>query len=207
MVWYALRYREWLAGRSLTLPVFRAGVRGRGTQLLPSWLLGGGGGCCCALPIDLPVPPCSCLLCWPGARGPCAVRPCATQALRHAHWLGVLVVLHQESKIVGGLAAEPNGSARLSDPEALYKGARGWGLGGWRGGSVGCLQFGGAFDWPAGPPPFGGLRRPRLRHLMRPAKSRTSEPRGFSQGHCKFCPSRPLPLLRGSLCRLGSFTE
>ena len=29
MVWYALRYREWLAGRSLTLPVFRAGVRGQ----------------------------------------------------------------------------------------------------------------------------------------------------------------------------------
>ena len=28
MVWYALRYREWLAGRSLTLPVFRAGVKG-----------------------------------------------------------------------------------------------------------------------------------------------------------------------------------
>ena len=27
--------------------------------------------------------------------------------------------------IVGGLAAEPNGSARLSDLEALYKGARG----------------------------------------------------------------------------------
>ena len=29
MVWCALRYREWLAGRSLTLPVFRAGVRGQ----------------------------------------------------------------------------------------------------------------------------------------------------------------------------------
>ena len=67
MVWYALRYREWLAGRSLTLPVFRARVRGRDTQLLPSWFWGGGGGgCCCALPIDLTVPPCSCLLCWPG---------------------------------------------------------------------------------------------------------------------------------------------
>ena len=65
---------------------------------------------------------------WPKMlpHGPCAVRPCATPALRHAHcWSGVLVVLHQESKIVGGLAAKPNGSARLSDLEALYKGARG----------------------------------------------------------------------------------
>ena len=38
MVWYALRYWEWLAGRSLTLPVFRAGVRG---QHAMTW--GGGG--------------------------------------------------------------------------------------------------------------------------------------------------------------------
>ena len=40
MVWYALRYREWLAGRSLTLPVFRAGVRGQQAVTLK----GGGGG-------------------------------------------------------------------------------------------------------------------------------------------------------------------
>ena len=86
MVWYALRYREWLAGRSLTLPVFRAGVRGQLAVTLgccpPGSWGGGGGGCCCALPIDLPVPLCSCLLCWPGPCGPTAVRPCATHALR-----------------------------------------------------------------------------------------------------------------------------
>ena len=64
MVWYALRYRERLAGRSLTLPVYRAGGRGRGparrdTRLLPSWL--GGGGCrCCAHPSLSPRAPASC---------------------------------------------------------------------------------------------------------------------------------------------------
>ena len=55
MVWYALGYREWLAGRSLTLPVFRAGVRGQLAVTLGCCTpgFGGGGGCCCALPIDL----------------------------------------------------------------------------------------------------------------------------------------------------------
>ena len=58
MVWYALRYREWLAGRSLTLPVFRAGVRGQLAVTLGccppgSW----GGGCCYALPMCPARPP------------------------------------------------------------------------------------------------------------------------------------------------------
>ena len=49
MVWYALRYWEWLAGRSLTLPVFRAGVRGQlavtlGCCTPGSGGVGGGGG-------------------------------------------------------------------------------------------------------------------------------------------------------------------
>ena len=47
MVWYALRYREWLAGRSLTLHVFRAGVRSQLAVTLgccPPGLWGGGGG-------------------------------------------------------------------------------------------------------------------------------------------------------------------
>ena len=73
MVWCALRYQEWLAGRSLTLPVFRAGVRAQLAVTLgccPPGSGGGGGGCCCAIPIVLPVPPCSCLLCWRGPRGP-----------------------------------------------------------------------------------------------------------------------------------------
>ena len=49
MVWYALPYREWLAGRSLTLPVFRAGVRGQLAVTLGCCTPGsggGGGGCC-----------------------------------------------------------------------------------------------------------------------------------------------------------------
>ena len=44
MVWYALRYREWLAGRSLTLPVFRAGVRGQLAVTLGCCPPGSGGG-------------------------------------------------------------------------------------------------------------------------------------------------------------------
>ena len=46
MVWYGLRYRKWLAGRSLTLPVFRAGVRGQ-LAVTRGWCppgSGGGGG-------------------------------------------------------------------------------------------------------------------------------------------------------------------
>ena len=104
MVWYTLRYREWLAGRSLTLPVFRAGVRGQLAVTLgcrtPGF--GGGGGCCCFLLIDLPVPPCSCLLCRHRSRGPCAVRPCANQAQSHAHWSGVLVDFSFKSPILSG---------------------------------------------------------------------------------------------------------
>ena len=82
MVWYALRYWEWLAGRSLTLPVFRAGVRGQLAVTLGCCTpgSGGGGGCSCAIPCVLPVPPCSCLLCCRCSCGPCAVRPCANQA-------------------------------------------------------------------------------------------------------------------------------
>ena len=57
MVWYALRYRGWLAGRSITLPVFRAAVRGQLAVTLGCCPPGSGGGCCCALPVDLPVPP------------------------------------------------------------------------------------------------------------------------------------------------------
>ena len=79
MVWYALRYREWLAGRSLTLPVFRAGVRGQLAVTLGRCSPGFGGGGGCALPFVLPVLPCSCLLCRRHSRGPCAVRPCANQ--------------------------------------------------------------------------------------------------------------------------------
>ena len=129
MVWYALRYREWPAGRSLTLPVFMAGVRGQLAVTLgscPPGSRGGGGGRCRCAHLQS-VPPCSRLLCWPGPCGPCAVRPSATLALSHMHWSGVLVKLHKSRAVyfVGGLAAEPNGSARLSDPEALYKGA--WG--------------------------------------------------------------------------------
>ena len=44
MVWYALRYREWLAGRPLTLPVFRAGVRGQLAATLGCCTPGSGGG-------------------------------------------------------------------------------------------------------------------------------------------------------------------
>ena len=87
MVWYALRYRVCLAGRSLTLPVFRAGVRGQQAVTLGCCTPGSGvgGGCSCAIPCVLPVPPCSCRLCCRCSRGPCAVRPCANQAQSHAH--------------------------------------------------------------------------------------------------------------------------
>ena len=47
MVWCALRYWEWLAACSLTLPVFRAGVRGQLAVTLgccPPGFGGGGGG-------------------------------------------------------------------------------------------------------------------------------------------------------------------
>ena len=64
MVWYALRYREWLAGRSLTLPVFRARVRGQLAVTLgccppDSW---GGGGVVVAALTTSPSPraPASC---------------------------------------------------------------------------------------------------------------------------------------------------
>ena len=58
MVWYALRYREWLAGRSLTLPVFRAGVRGQLAVTLGCRTPGfGGGGVVAALsPSSYPSP-------------------------------------------------------------------------------------------------------------------------------------------------------
>ena len=66
MVWYALRYWERLAGRSLTLPVFRAGVRGQLAVTLgccPPGFGGGGGGAVAALsPSTCPSPraPASC---------------------------------------------------------------------------------------------------------------------------------------------------
>ena len=92
MVWYALRYREWLTGRSLTLPVYRAGVRGQLTVTLGCCPPGsGGGGGLSLLRSPQPVPPCSRLLCWPGPCGPCAVHPSASHALSHTHWSGVLV--------------------------------------------------------------------------------------------------------------------
>ena len=91
-VWYALRYRERLAGRSLTLPVYRAGVRGQLAVTLGCCppASGEGGGGMSLLHSPQPVPPCSRLLCWPGPSGPCAVRPSATHAQSHMHWLGVL---------------------------------------------------------------------------------------------------------------------
>ena len=52
MVRYALRYWEWLAGRSLTVPVFRAGVRGQLAMTpgcCPPGFWGGGGGVVAAL--------------------------------------------------------------------------------------------------------------------------------------------------------------
>ena len=44
MVWYSLRYREWLAGCSLTLPVFKAGIRGQLAVTLGCCTPGFGGG-------------------------------------------------------------------------------------------------------------------------------------------------------------------
>ena len=85
MVWYALRYQEWLAGRSLTLPVFRAGVRGQLAVTLGCYTpgSGGGGGLLLRTPHRPARPPV--LLPPVLPRGPCAVRPCANQAQRHAH--------------------------------------------------------------------------------------------------------------------------
>ena len=91
MVWYALRYREWLAGRSLTLPVFRAGVRGQPAVTLGCCTpgFGGGGGLRsplrpARLPVLLPpVPP-------PFPWSLCCASLCQPKP-RHAHWSGVLV--------------------------------------------------------------------------------------------------------------------
>ena len=127
MVWYALWYREWLAGRSLTLPVFRAGVRGQLAVTLgccPPGSGGMGGAVAAQSPSTCPYPVLLAPV-LPRSRGPCAVRPCATQALRHAHWSGVLVEFcFRSPRLFVGSLQSPMGPPACQNPEALYKGAR-----------------------------------------------------------------------------------
>ena len=87
MVWCALRCREWLVGRSLSLPVFSAGARGQQAVTFACCTPGSGGRGVVAAKSQVSClpPPCSCRLCCPGPCGPCAVRPCANQAGSHAH--------------------------------------------------------------------------------------------------------------------------
>ena len=129
MVWYALRYRERLAGRSLTLPVFRAGVRGQLAMTLGCWPpgSGGGGGAVAAhSPSTCPTPraPASCAGPVPVVPVQCVPvlpKPQVDTHTGRAYWMSSASGVPE----CWWLTAEPNGSARQSDPEALYKGARG----------------------------------------------------------------------------------
>ena len=82
MVWCALRYREQLAGRSLTHPLLSAGVRGQLAVTLGRCTPGFGGGRGCALSFVLPSSraPVSCAAAFP-------VVPvlCVPEA-KHAYW-------------------------------------------------------------------------------------------------------------------------
>ena len=84
MVWWALRYREWLAGRSLTLPVFRAGVRGQQAVTLGCCTpgSGGGGGCSCAIPGGRAGPPAACAAAVPVVPVPCVPVPTKPKVTR-----------------------------------------------------------------------------------------------------------------------------
>ena len=95
MVWYALRYREKLAGRSVTLGVYGAGVRGQLALTLGCCPPGSGGEGRSLLRSFQPVHPCSRRLCWRGPCGPCAVRPSASHAKSHTHGSGVLEELEK----------------------------------------------------------------------------------------------------------------